>query len=274
VEIMETNTDITERRRAQDALHRAQDELTHATRVMTLGELSASIAHEVNQPLAAIVTNGQSCLRWLDRDPPELDEVRGALTRIIGDGERAGEVIRRIRALAKKTDPQKAPLNLNDVINEAMHLVRREVLSHRVALRLELAPDLPPALADRVQLQQVIINLVINAIQAMASVTGRPRELLVRTQADQGQVAVDVRDSGIGIAPEIESRLFDTFFTTKPDGVGMGLPICRSIIEAHGGRIWALRDGGPGTTFRFVLPSIAPPAPDGSGLRGEAEDER
>ena len=255
VEIMETNNDITERRLAQEALNQAQEELAHVTRVTTLGELSASIAHEVNQPLAAIVTNGQACLRWLDRDVPNLAEARGAITRIISDAERASEVIRRIRALARKTDPHKTALDLNEVINEVILLVRREVLSHQVALQLDLARDLPQVLADRIQLQQVIMNLLINAIQAMAPVTGRPRTLLIRSRRHEAdEVLVAVQDSGIGIDPGHESRLFDTFFTTKPDGVGMGLPICRSIIEAHGGRLWATPNVPHGAVFQFTLP--------------------
>jgi two-component system, LuxR family, sensor kinase FixL len=262
VEIMETNTDITERKQAQDALDRAQEELAHVTRVTTLGELTASIAHEVNQPLSAIVTNGQACLRWLDGDVPHLDEARGAVKRIIRDADRAGEVIRRIRALSKKTNPDKARLNLNDVIREVVLLVRRELLSHRVSLRQELAPTLPAVAGDRVQMQQVIINLLINAVQAMASISDRPRELVIRSQTnDADQVLVAVKDTGIGIEPENESQLFNTFFTTKPDGVGMGLSICRSIIEAHGGHIWVSRNSGPGATFQFTLPSIQPSSP-------------
>ena len=256
IEIMETNTDITARRQAQEALHRAQEELAHVTRVATLGELTASIAHEVNQPLAAIVTNGQACLRWLGRDVPDLDEARRAVKRIVGDADRASEVILRIRALSRKTEPQKTALSLNEVIGEVLLLVRREVQSHRVSLQLDLAPDLPAVLADRVQLQQVIINLVINAIQAMAPVTDRPRALLLRSRTHEaGQVLVAVQDSGIGIEPRHQSRLFDTFFTTKPDGVGMGLSICRSIVEAHGGEVWATANTRPGTTFQFTLPA-------------------
>jgi two-component system sensor kinase FixL len=256
VEIMETNTDITERRQAQEALHQAQEELAHVTRVTALGELTASIAHEVNQPLAAIVTNGQACLRWLNRDVPHLDEARSAVQRIVGDADRASEVIRRIRALSKKTDPHKTALDLNEVINEVVLLVRRELLSHQVSLQLDLAPDLPPVRADRVQLQQVIINLLINAIQAMAPVTDRPRALRISAHAHEAdEVVVAVQDSGIGIDPDHEGRLFDTFFTTKPDGVGMGLSICRSIIEAHGGEVRVSSNAGPGTTFQFTLPS-------------------
>ncbi len=248
--------DVTAAREAEAALHRAQAELAHVTRVTTLGELTASIAHEVNQPLAAIVTNGQACLRWLGRAVPDLDEARRAVARIVGDADRASEVIRRIRALSQKTDPQKTALNLNEVVDDVVLLVRREVLNHGVSLQLELAPDLPPVHADRVQLQQVIINLLINAIQAMAPVTDRPRTLLVRSRPHEGdRVLVEVQDSGVGIDPENQSRLFDTFFTTKPDGVGMGLSICRSIIEAHGGEVWVSPNAGPGTTFRFTLPA-------------------
>jgi PAS domain S-box-containing protein len=247
--------DVTAAREAEAALHRAQTELAHVTRMTALGELSASIAHEVNQPLAAIVTNGQACLRWLGREVPDLGEARGAVMRIVSDAERASDVIQRIRALAQKADPQKAALSLNGVIDDVVLLVRREVLSHQVALQLELAADLPPVLADRVQLQQVIINLLINAIQAMEPVTDRPRDLLIRSQAHADRVLVAVQDSGIGIAAEDEARLFETFFTTKPDGLGMGLSICRSIIEAHGGEVRVARNTGPGTTFQFTLPA-------------------
>jgi PAS domain S-box-containing protein len=248
--------DVTERNRAQEALHQAQEELAHVARVTTLGELSASIAHEVNQPLAAILTNGQAGLRWLGHDPPDLDEVRGAVKRIVGDADRASEVIRRIRELSRKTAPQKARLDLNEVIKEVIPLVRREMATHRVALQLELAPALPPVLGDRVQLQQVLINLVINAIQAMAPVTGRARTLVIRSRPhDAGQALVEVQDSGVGIDAENLARLFGTFFTTKPDGMGMGLSICRSIIDAHGGEVWVSCNDGPGITVRFTLPS-------------------
>jgi signal transduction histidine kinase len=216
----------------------------------------------VNQPLAAIVTNGQACLRWLGRDVPDLDEARGAVTRIIADADRASEVIRRIRALGRKSDTKRARLNLNDVIDEVTLLVRHEVSSHRISLRRELASGLPPVLGDQVQLEQVLINLVINAIQAMATVMDRPRELLIRSgMQEPDQLVVAVRDSGIGIAPEKLSQVFDTFFTTKADGMGMGLSICRSIIEAHGGQVWASSNDGPGVTFQFTLPSIQPSSP-------------
>jgi two-component system, LuxR family, sensor kinase FixL len=255
VAILETNNDITERRRTQEALDRTQAELAHVSRVTTLGELAASIAHEVNQPLAGIVTNGAACLRWLGREPPELDEARRAVESMINDGKRASEVVSRLRALSKKTDPQRLRLDLNEVIDEVILLFQRELLNNRVALRLELASALPPVLGDRIQLQQVLMNLLINAIQAMAPVTGQPRELLIRSRRhDANQVVLEVMDSGIGITPENADRLFSAFFTTKPDGMGIGLSICRSIIEAHGGRIWASPNTGPGATLQFTLP--------------------
>jgi two-component system, LuxR family, sensor kinase FixL len=255
VAILETNNDITEGRRTQEALDRTQAELAHVSRVTTLGELAASIAHEVNQPLAGIVTNGAACLRWLGREPPELDEARRAVESMINDGKRASEVVSRLRALSKKTDPQRLRLDLNEVIDEVILLFQRELLNNRVALRLELASALPPVLGDRIQLQQVLMNLLINAIQAMAPVTGQPRELLIRSRRhDANQVVLEVMDSGIGITPENADRLFSAFFTTKPDGMGIGLSICRSIIEAHGGRIWASPNTGPGATLQFTLP--------------------
>jgi C4-dicarboxylate-specific signal transduction histidine kinase len=242
-------------RSAQMALHKAQADLAHVTRVTTLGQLTASIAHEVNQPLGAVVTNAEACLRWLDRETPDMDEARSAAKWIIKDGNRAGEVLRRVRALANKTDTQQAPLDVNDVVNEVIALVQRELLSHRVSLRIELAPALPVVLADRVQLQQVIINLVMNGIEAMQPVTDRPRELVVRSHQDEAhQLVVTVKDCGVGISAENEDRLFNAFFTTKSSGMGLGLSICRSIIEAHGGRLSASGNVGPGATFQFALP--------------------
>jgi PAS domain S-box-containing protein len=247
--------DITERNRTQEALHQAQAELAHVTRVTTLGELTASIAHEVNQPLAAIVTNGEACLRWLAHEVPQPEEVRGAVDRMIKEGRRASEVIQRIRALSKKAEPQRTQLDLNEAIEDVVVLVQREVADNRVSLRLELDPGLPAVLGDRVQLQQVIINLLINAVQAMASVHDRPRELFVRSRLNGAeQILVAVQDSGTGIEPESMDRLFNAFFTTKAAGMGMGLSICRSIVEAHGGRIWASGNTGPGATFQFTLP--------------------
>jgi PAS domain S-box-containing protein len=248
--------DVTAAKRAQEKLHQAQAELAHVTRVTTLGELTASIAHEVNQPLAAVITNGEACLRWLGNERPDLAEARGAVARIIRDGNRASEVIRRLRALTKKTDPHKTPLDINDVVYDVVALVQREVLSHRVRLRFDLDADLPPVFGDRVQLQQVIINLMMNGIEAMAGVIERPRELLIRSRRHEGgHVLVAVQDSGIGIDSEHLDRLFTAFFTTKTDGMGMGLSICRSIVEAHGGEVWASLNDGPGATFQFTIQS-------------------
>jgi two-component system sensor kinase FixL len=256
VAILETNNDITERRRAEEALHEVQVELAHVTRLTTLGELTASIAHEVNQPLAAVVTNGDACLRWLDRDVPQLDEVREAVQLMIKDGNRAAGIIQRVRALSKKTEAPKAPLPINEIIDEIILLLEREVLCHQALLRFQLAPELPLVLVDRIQIQQVIINLMMNGMEAMASVTDRPRELTIRSQRDEAdQVLVAVQDSGVGIEAEHMDRLFNAFFSTKPAGMGMGLSICRSIIDAHGGKLFASHNAGTGATFHFMLPA-------------------
>jgi PAS domain S-box-containing protein len=248
-------TDITARKRAEEELHQAQANLAHVTRVTALGELTASIAHEVNQPLAAVVTNAAACLRWLDHETPNLDEARSTVESIINDGNRAGEVIQRVRALVNKTPVQKAPLRINEVVNEVITLVQRELFSHRVSLRMELAPALPLVLADRIQLQQVILNLVVNGIEAMQSVTDRPRELMIGTRRDEARkILVTVKDDGVGIDAENADQLFNAFFTTKSSGMGMGLSICRSIIDAHGGRLSASGNVGPGATFQFTLP--------------------
>jgi PAS domain S-box-containing protein len=254
--------DMTDRKRAEEKLRaseqrllNAQMELARVTRVTTLGELTASIAHEVNQPLAAVVNAAAACRRWLDGGTPNLDEARSAVDWIVNEGNRASEVIRRVRALANKTDIEKVPLDVNDVVREAIALVQHELTSHRVSLRMELAPALPMILGDRVQLQQVIINLVMNGVEAMQSVTDQPRELAIGShQNETRQVLVSVTDSGVGISAEHADRLFNAFFTTKSSGMGMGLSICRSIIEAHGGRMSAVNNVGPGATFQFVLP--------------------
>jgi C4-dicarboxylate-specific signal transduction histidine kinase len=253
-----TGTDITAAIRAdhaEEALRKAQTELAHVTRVTMLGEMTASISHEVNQPLAAVVNAAAACRRWLDGGTPNLDEARCAVDWIVNEANRASEVIRRVRALADKTDIERGPLDVNDVIREAIALVQREFISHRVSLRMELAPALPMILGDRVQLQQVIINLVMNGIEAMQSVTDQPRELVIRSNQDEThRVLVTVTDSGVGISAENADRLFNAFFTTKSSGMGMGLSICRSIIEAHGGRMSAANNEGHGATFQFVLP--------------------
>jgi PAS domain S-box-containing protein len=253
--VLAIGRDLTEHVLASEALREAQMELAHVTRVTTLGELAASIAHEVNQPLAAVVANAEACLRWLGRGTPDLDAARRSVEWIIDDSNRASEVIRRVRALANKTDIEKVALDLNDVIREVIALVQRELTSHQVSLRMELAPALPTILGDRVQLQQVIINLVMNGIEAMQSVTDRPRELVVRSGQDEpGQALISVADCGVGIAAENVDRLFNPFFTTKSGGMGMGLSICRSIMEAHGGRLWATATVPHGSMFQFTLP--------------------
>ena len=245
--------------RAEEALRRAEAELAHVARLTSLGELTASIAHEVNQPLAGLVASGSACLNWLAVQPPNIDKAIQSVERIIRDSKRAGEVIHRVRALATKATIQKAPLNINDVVNDVIALVQLELISNRVSLRTELAPALPPILGDRVQLQQVIINLLMNGIEAMQPVTGRPRELIIRSWQDEaGQVLVTVEDRGAGISTESARQLFNAFYTTKSEGMGMGLSICRSIILAHGGRITAANNAGPGATFQVVLPVIDP----------------
>ena len=256
------STDIEDLRRAVEALREseetlrsAQAELAHANRVATMGQLTASIAHEVNQPLAGVVANAEACLRWLDRETPNLDTARRSVECIINDGNRASEVIRRVRALATKTETKQEPLDINSAISEVVPLVKRELINHKVSLRTELEPALPAVLADRVQLHQVIINLVMNSIEAMQSVTDRPRELVIGSHEDEThRVLVTVTDSGVGISAENADRLFNAFFTTKSSGMGMGLSICRSIVEAHGGRMSAANNVGPGATFQCVLP--------------------
>jgi signal transduction histidine kinase len=247
--------DVTTIRVAERELHKTRTDLAHVTRVTSLGELTASIAHEVNQPLGAVMFNAEAALSWLDGDPPNMNEAHAALERIIRDSTRAGEIIRRIRALAKKTDIRMAPLNLHEVLSETLTFVQHELINSGVALRVKHASALPVILADKVQLQQVILNLVINGIEAMQSITDRPRELVIRTEQDGArQVQVTVTDCGVGFSADSAARLFNTLFTTKPSGMGMGLSICRSIIELHGGRIWAVPNLPHGATLQFTLP--------------------
>ncbi|WP_165837189.1 PAS domain-containing sensor histidine kinase [Phenylobacterium hankyongense] len=250
-----TVTDLRPRRHAEEALARAREDLAHANRLATFGEFTATIAHEVNQPLAAISANGAAALRWLDRPEPQLGETRAALERIIRDGRRASEIVAGIRGMLKKSDPQYARLDIPQLIDDVARLVQRELQARGATLKVRTAPDLPAVRGDHVQLQQVLINLLINGAQAMAGTPG-PRTLEVNAElADDEHVLVQVRDSGAGISEENMGRLFGAFFTTKPDGMGMGLAICRSTVEAHGGRIWAERPDGPGALIAFSLPT-------------------
>jgi C4-dicarboxylate-specific signal transduction histidine kinase len=274
-EFVGTVMDITAREQAEEAVSKAQAELAHVTRVTTLGELTATIAHEVNQPLAAVVTNANAGLRWLGGDSPNLTEAREAIRRIIRDGKRADEIIGRIRALAKKAPPQKDWLDLKETIGEVIAMAHSEVQRNRVSLQTKLANDLPLILGDRIQLQQVILNLLINAIQAMSGGGEGPRELVVSSErvteipgeseedtfqdkalahTEGTHVLIAVRDSGPGLDPKGLNRLFDAFYTTKPRGLGMGLAISRSIIEAHGGRLEAKVNAPRGAVFQFTLP--------------------
>ncbi len=248
-------TDIEDRKRAEAALHTAQAELTHVTRMTTLGEFTASIAHEVNQPLAAIVTNGEVCLRLLEIEPLDKQELIETTRDIIASGRRASEIITRVRALSRKGETKKAALDLNEVIEEVIPLLRGEALKYQLALRLEQASALRPVWGDRVELQQVLINLIVNGMEAMAPVLDDTREVVIRSrQCDSGGALVEVVDRGIGLKSEDTRQMFNAFFTTKPNGMGMGLAICRSIIESHGGKLWATSNGGRGATLQFALP--------------------
>jgi C4-dicarboxylate-specific signal transduction histidine kinase len=246
---------VAKRKRAAEALRQTQADLAHIQRVTAMGEMAASITHEVMQPLGAGMNNAGAALRWLDGQPPNLDKAREALGRTVENGQRAAEIIGRIRALVKKEPPRKDALEVNEAIVEVIALTRGEILKNGVSVQTQLAEGLPLIQGDRVQLQQVILNLIINAVQAMSGVSEGSRALLIGTGKDApGRVLVAVQDSGPGLNPESFERLFDSFYTTKPGGMGMGLSICRSIVEAHGGRIWATPNAGPGITMQLALP--------------------
>ncbi|MEI9999428.1 MAG: ATP-binding protein [Verrucomicrobiota bacterium] len=248
---------IEERKRAEESLRKAQEELARISRVTTMGELAASIAHEVNQPLSGIVINGNACLRWLSRiasDSPSLEEARQATERIIRDGKRAGDIVSRLRSFFKRSSAEKARLDINGVLEDVIVLVRHDLERKGVNLRTELQPALPVVTADPVQLQQVVLNLILNGAEAMNAVCDRPRDLTVRTgRGEDGAVRVEVQDAGIGIDAARLDSIFDAFYTTKPGGMGMGLSISRSIIENHGGRLVGRANDGPGATFSFTL---------------------
>jgi NO-binding membrane sensor protein with MHYT domain len=246
---------VSKRKRAEEALRQMRADLAHIHRVTTMGELAASISHEVMQPLGAGVTNAEAALRWLSAQPPDLDEVRQALGGAVKDGRRALEIIGRIRSLIKNEPPRKDALDVNEAIVELIALTRDEIMKNNVSVQTQRTEGLPLVRGDRVQLQQVILNLIINAVEAMSGVSEGARGLLIGTGKDaSGRVLVAVQDSGPGLNPESFERLFDSFYTTKPGGTGMGLSICRSIVEAHGGRIWATPNAGPGITVQFTLP--------------------
>ena len=258
VEVIGTTVDITERKRAEEErarLRHLETELAHINRVSIMGELTASIAHEVNQPLSGVVSNGSACLRWLAGDTPNIEEARETARRIVRDGKRAAEIIGRIRALTKRTATPREKLDLNETIREILQLVGDEAKKKSVTIRTCFADDIFPVLGDRVQLQQVVLNLVMNGIEAMNTITERAREVVITSRnIDSDQVEVTVEDSGTGLDPEASVRIYDAFYTTKPAGMGMGLSICRSILQAHDGRLWATANHGAGTTFHFALP--------------------
>jgi PAS domain S-box-containing protein len=253
VEFVGAVMDVTEGKMREEALRKSQADLAHVARVATLGEMSASIAHEINQPLAAAVTSASACLRWLDAQ--KLEEARRSASRAIAEGHRASEIIGRIRSLVKKAPPQKDWLDVNETIHEVITLARSEIQRNNIALETQLSVKVPVILADRVQLQQVTLNLMMNAIEAMSGFSEGPRELLVRSGIDESkQVVISVQDSGPGFYPESLEHLFEAFYTTKPHGLGMGLAISRSIVEAHGGRLWVTANAPRGAVFQFVLP--------------------
>lgn len=246
--------DVTDRHLSQEALDKARAELAHVARVMTLGTLTASIAHEIRQPLAAAVTDAKTCSRWLGRDVPDVGEAREATSRLVKDLTRASEIINRISSLFKKEAPKRELVDVNEVVQEMIVLLRGEARTHKISIQVDLADDLPRVLADPVQLQQVLMNLMLNAIDAMKSLSNPGVLTITSRREESDQVLMSVSDTGVGLAPEQIEQIFAAFFTSKPQGTGMGLTISRSIIEAHGGRLWATSNSGSGATFQFTLP--------------------
>lgn len=247
--------DVTERKRGEEALREAQTNLARVSRVTTMGELTASLAHEIKQPIAAAVTNANTCLRWLGRDRPDIVEAREAAARIIKDVTRASDIISRVRSLFQKSPPQRESLDVNGIIEEMIALLRNEASRYSISISSDLAGNLPKISADHVQLQQVLMNLMLNGIEAM--VDGQPPgKLTVKSrQADNGQILISISDTGVGLSPEQAEQIFNAFFTSKPHGTGLGLPISRSIIESHGGRLWTAGSSPRGATFCFTLPT-------------------
>jgi C4-dicarboxylate-specific signal transduction histidine kinase len=260
-ELKQTNeqlrAEIVERKRAEEAYYKAQAELARVTRITAMGELAASIAHEVNQPIAAAITNANTCLRWLTRDHPDVEEARAAAMRIVKDGTHAAEIISRVRQLFKKGTAQRELVDVNELIREMIVLLRTDTTRYNIFVGTDLAADLPQVMGDRVQLQQVLMNLMINGIDAMKDVAGT-RELVIKSwQAENEEVVVSVTDTGVGLPPEQAEQIFSAFFTTKAHGTGMGLRVSRSIIESHGGRLWAADNSRRGASFCFTLPAKA-----------------
>ncbi len=249
-----SSMDISASKRAEEALRQAQADLARVNRVTTMGELTASLAHEVNQPIAAAVTNANTCLRWLTRDDPDLQEAREAASRIVKDATRAAGIISRVRLLFKKGTLRHELVDVNEAIREMIVLLRSEATRYNITVRMELAPDLPRIMGDRVQLQQVLMNLIVNSIDAMKEADGA-RELAVKSQRTEQEVLVSVSDTGVGLPPQQAEEIFNAFFTTKPHGTGMGLRISRSIVESHGGRLWAADNSPRGASFHFALPT-------------------
>jgi PAS domain S-box-containing protein len=268
--------DVTNRRLSEEALGKARSEVAHVARVMSLGALAASIAHEVNQPLSGIITNASTCMRMLDANPPNVDGARETVRRTIRDGHRASDVITRLRALFSRKDLVKESVDLNEVTREVIALALSELQHNSVIVKPELADELPSITGDRVQLQQVMLNLLRNASDAMSSISDRPRQLLIRTEQDAEGVRLSVQDAGQGLEPESMNRLFEAFYTTKSNGMGMGLSVSRSIIENHHGRLWATPNDGPGATFSFSIPCGAKSGTDGATKKsnGVADQKR
>jgi signal transduction histidine kinase len=241
-------------REERERLRQAQADLAHINRVTTMGELTASLAHEIRQPISAAVTNAKTCLRWLGRDEPDVAEAREAASRLVKDVTRAADIISRISSLFKKGESQRESVDVNELVREMIVLLRSEASRYSISIRTELAEDLPKVMADRVQLQQVFMNLMLNGIDAMKETSGGS-ELTIKSEVGDGQLLISVSDAGVGLPPEQADQIFTAFFTTKDNGTGMGLPISRSIIESHGGRLWANANSARGATFQFTLPA-------------------
>jgi PAS domain S-box-containing protein len=253
VQFVGSSTDITERKQAEEALHQAQKDVARINRITTMGELTASLAHEVKQPIAAAVTDANTCVRWLSRDDPDVEEAREAASRVVKDATRAAEIITRVRQLFKKGTPEQALIDVNEIIREMIVLLGSDATRYDVSIQTELAKDLPQVMGDRVQMQQVLMNLMTNSIDAMKDLDGT-RELIISSQAEDGQLMISVSDTGVGLPPKQADQIFDAFFTTKPQGTGMGLRISRSIVESHGGRLWAADNSPRGASFHLTLP--------------------